>query len=179
VAIHGFRQCLNGNRRIRANHPFFFTVGMPAVIASFVISTLAHFVVGASKSLVTTRSWWASGFEMTIVSVIEAGITYGLGRTFMAAPELGERPQKGTAHGRGGHSLKNVTYTPLPLAFRLRIMLQVTKEIYGEEDWNAERDSRADGERRVQRHDGSQESAGVQRCVKGVNRYARSPSSMT
>ena len=39
--------------------PFFFTVGMPAVIASFVISTLAHFVVGASKALVTTRSWWA------------------------------------------------------------------------------------------------------------------------
>jgi VIT1/CCC1 family predicted Fe2+/Mn2+ transporter/rubrerythrin len=62
--------------------PFFFTVGMPAVIASFVISTLAHFVVGASKSLVTTRSWWASGFEMTIVGVIEAGITYGLGLAF-------------------------------------------------------------------------------------------------
>ena len=41
--------------------PFFFTVGMPAVIASFIISTLAHFVVGASKALVTTRSWWASG----------------------------------------------------------------------------------------------------------------------
>ena len=59
--------------------PFFFTVGMPAVIASFVISTLAHFVVGASKSLVTTRSWWASGFEMTVVGVIEAAITYGLG----------------------------------------------------------------------------------------------------
>ena len=45
--------------------PFFFTVGMPAVIASFVISTIAHFVVGASKALVTTRSWWASGAEMT------------------------------------------------------------------------------------------------------------------
>jgi len=62
--------------------PFFFTVGMPAVIASFVISTLAHFVVGASKALVTTRSWWASGAEMTIVGVIEAGITYGLGVAF-------------------------------------------------------------------------------------------------
>jgi len=62
--------------------PFFFTIGMPAVIASFVISTLAHFVVGASKSLVTTRSWWASGLEMTMVGVIEAAITYGLGRAF-------------------------------------------------------------------------------------------------
>src|SRR6185436_1607309 len=62
--------------------PFFFTVGMPAVIASFIISTAAHFIVGASKALITTRSWWASGAEMTIVGVIEAGITYGLGVAF-------------------------------------------------------------------------------------------------
>jgi VIT1/CCC1 family predicted Fe2+/Mn2+ transporter len=62
--------------------PFFFAVGMPAVIASFVISTAAHFVVGASKTLVTTRSWWASGAEMTMVGIIEAGITYGLGVAF-------------------------------------------------------------------------------------------------
>ncbi len=62
--------------------PFFFAVGMPAVIASFIISTLAHFVVGASKSLVTTRSWWASGLEMTFVGILEAGVTYGLGVAF-------------------------------------------------------------------------------------------------
>jgi VIT1/CCC1 family predicted Fe2+/Mn2+ transporter len=62
--------------------PFFFTVGMPAVVASFIISTIAHFIVGASKALVTTRSWWASGTEMTIVGVIEAAITYGLGLAF-------------------------------------------------------------------------------------------------
>ena len=59
--------------------PFFFTVGMPAVIASFVISTIAHFAVGASKALVTTRSWWASGAEMTFVGILEAAVTYGLG----------------------------------------------------------------------------------------------------
>jgi VIT1/CCC1 family predicted Fe2+/Mn2+ transporter/rubrerythrin len=62
--------------------PFFFTVGMPAVIASFIISTLAHFAVGASKSLVTTRKWYASGAEMTIVGILEASVTYGLGRAF-------------------------------------------------------------------------------------------------
>jgi VIT1/CCC1 family predicted Fe2+/Mn2+ transporter/rubrerythrin len=62
--------------------PFFFTVGMPAVIASFIISTLAHFVVGASKALVTARPWWASGLEMTVVGIIEAAITYGLGLAF-------------------------------------------------------------------------------------------------
>ena len=62
--------------------PFFFTVGMPAVIASFIVSTLAHFVVGASKALVTARPWWATGLEMTIVGIIEAAVTYGLGVAF-------------------------------------------------------------------------------------------------
>ena len=62
--------------------PFFFTVGMPAVVASFVISTIAHFAVGASKALVTARPWWATGAEMTIVGVIEAAVTYGLGVAF-------------------------------------------------------------------------------------------------
>lgn len=62
--------------------PFFFTVGMPAVIASFVISTLAHFAVGASKALVTSRPWWATGLEMTAVGILEAAVTYGLGVAF-------------------------------------------------------------------------------------------------
>jgi VIT1/CCC1 family predicted Fe2+/Mn2+ transporter/rubrerythrin len=62
--------------------PFFFTVGMPAVIASFIISTIAHFVVGASKALVTTRPWWATGAEMTVVGILEAAVTYGLGLAF-------------------------------------------------------------------------------------------------
>ena len=62
--------------------PFFFTVGMPAVIASFIISTIAHFLVGASKALVTMRPWWATGLEMTGVGVIEAAVTYGLGVAF-------------------------------------------------------------------------------------------------
>src|SRR5436190_2599703 len=62
--------------------PFFFTIGMPAVIASFIISTIAHFAVGASKALITTRSWWASGLEMTVVGILEAAITYGLGLAF-------------------------------------------------------------------------------------------------
>ena len=62
--------------------PFFFTVGMPAVVASFIISTIAHFAVGASKALVTARPWWATGAEMTIVGVIEAAVTYGLGVAF-------------------------------------------------------------------------------------------------
>ena len=64
--------------------PFFFMSGFPAVIAAFVISIVAHFAVGAIKSLITIRSWWASGLEMTIVGVIEAIVTYGLGLAFGA-----------------------------------------------------------------------------------------------
>src|SRR5437660_6051897 len=62
--------------------PFFFTIGMPAVIASFIISTIAHFAVGASKALVTMRPWWATGLEMTVVGVLQAAVTYGLGMAF-------------------------------------------------------------------------------------------------
>ena len=64
--------------------PFFFMSGINAVIASFAISILAHFAVGAVKSLITIRSWWASGLEMTIVGVIEAVVTYSLGLAFGA-----------------------------------------------------------------------------------------------
>jgi len=64
--------------------PFFFMSGIAAVIAAFAISILAHFAVGAAKSLITIRSWWASGLEMTIVGVIEAAVTYGLGLAFGA-----------------------------------------------------------------------------------------------
>jgi VIT1/CCC1 family predicted Fe2+/Mn2+ transporter len=54
------------------------------VIAAFIVSIVAHFAVGAVKSLITIRSWWASGFEMTIVGVLEAVVTYGLGLAFGA-----------------------------------------------------------------------------------------------
>ncbi len=64
--------------------PFFFMSGFPAVIAAFIVSILAHFAVGAVKSLITIRSWWASGMEMTIVGIIEAVVTYGLGLAFGA-----------------------------------------------------------------------------------------------
>jgi VIT1/CCC1 family predicted Fe2+/Mn2+ transporter len=64
--------------------PFFFLSGYSAVIVSAVVSLLAHFAVGAAKSLVTVRSWWSSGFEMTFVGAVEGVVTYviglGLGR---------------------------------------------------------------------------------------------------
>ena len=64
--------------------PFFFLSGYPAVIVSATISLAAHFAVGAAKSLITVRSWWGSGLEMTLVGAVEGVVTYliglGLGR---------------------------------------------------------------------------------------------------
>ena len=59
--------------------PFFFLQGVPAVIAAGIVSLAAHFAVGAAKSLITVRSWWASGLEMTVVGALEGAVTYGIG----------------------------------------------------------------------------------------------------
>jgi vacuolar iron transporter family protein len=59
--------------------PFFFLSGLKALSISFIISTLAHFAVGASKVVVTGRSWFKSGAEMTVVGLGEAIITYIIG----------------------------------------------------------------------------------------------------
>jgi VIT1/CCC1 family predicted Fe2+/Mn2+ transporter len=59
--------------------PFFFMTGIPAVIVAAVVSLIAHFAVGAAKSLITIRSWWASGFEMTWIEGLEGVVTYIIG----------------------------------------------------------------------------------------------------
>jgi predicted membrane protein (TIGR00267 family) len=59
--------------------PFFFLSGYPAVICAAVISLIAHFAVGAAKSLITIRSWWSSGLEMTCVGAVEGVVTYLIG----------------------------------------------------------------------------------------------------
>jgi len=67
--------------------PFFFTSGMPAIIASFAISTASHFLIGSAKTIVTGLSPWRSGLEMMVVGLGEALITYGIGILFK--PVLG------------------------------------------------------------------------------------------
>lgn len=62
--------------------PFFFASGYTAILASFVISTVAHFLIGAAKTVVTGLSPWRSGVEMTLVGLGEAVITYLLGLAF-------------------------------------------------------------------------------------------------
>ncbi len=59
--------------------PFLFATGMTALAISLIVSTVAHFLVGASKVLVTGRSWVKSGTEMTLVGLGAAAITYALG----------------------------------------------------------------------------------------------------
>jgi VIT1/CCC1 family predicted Fe2+/Mn2+ transporter/rubrerythrin len=59
--------------------PFFWMHGINAVIVAGVISLAAHFAVGAAKSLITVRSWWSSGLEMTVVGAVEGVVTYGVG----------------------------------------------------------------------------------------------------
>jgi VIT1/CCC1 family predicted Fe2+/Mn2+ transporter/rubrerythrin len=67
--------------------PFFFAHGYTAIILSFVISTLSHFLIGAAKTVVTGLSPWRSGAEMTIIGLGEALITYALGLIF--GPAIG------------------------------------------------------------------------------------------
>jgi VIT1/CCC1 family predicted Fe2+/Mn2+ transporter len=59
--------------------PFIFTHGAIAIVISAAISLFAHFLIGAAKSLVTLRTWWAAGFEMTLAGVIVGGVTFAVG----------------------------------------------------------------------------------------------------
>jgi VIT1/CCC1 family predicted Fe2+/Mn2+ transporter len=59
--------------------PFFFTSGYRAVIIAGIVSLAAHFAVGAAKSLITIRSWWSSGLEMTLIGAVEGAVTYAVG----------------------------------------------------------------------------------------------------
>lgn len=59
--------------------PFAFITGTAAIVISAAVSLIAHFLVGAAKSLVTLRSWWAAGLEMTLAGVLVGGALYGVG----------------------------------------------------------------------------------------------------
>ena len=45
-------------------------------------TTLANSTSAPSPVVLTMRPWWATGAEMTMVGIIEAAITYGLGLAF-------------------------------------------------------------------------------------------------
>jgi VIT1/CCC1 family predicted Fe2+/Mn2+ transporter len=62
--------------------PFMFATGTLAIVLAAIVSLVAHFLVGAAKSLVTLRSWWSAGLEMTLAGVIVGGATYAVGLAF-------------------------------------------------------------------------------------------------
>jgi VIT1/CCC1 family predicted Fe2+/Mn2+ transporter/rubrerythrin len=62
--------------------PFFFVGGEAGVLWAAAVSLVAHFAVGAAKSLFTLRSWWSAGLEMTAAGVLVGGATYALGLVF-------------------------------------------------------------------------------------------------
>jgi VIT1/CCC1 family predicted Fe2+/Mn2+ transporter len=59
--------------------PFIFTTGTVAIVVAAAVSLVAHFLVGAAKSLVTLRTWWAAGLEMTLAGVVVGGALYLIG----------------------------------------------------------------------------------------------------
>lgn len=62
--------------------PFFWLNGTTAVVLAAIVSLVAHFLVGAAKSLFTLRTWWAAGLEMTLAGIIVGGVTYMGGLLF-------------------------------------------------------------------------------------------------
>ena len=59
--------------------PFFFLEGVVAIWTSFIISMIAHFLVGAARSAFTGRSIFRSGFDMFIVGMGIAVVGYFIG----------------------------------------------------------------------------------------------------
>jgi VIT1/CCC1 family predicted Fe2+/Mn2+ transporter len=58
-----------------------YVVGLaPAFPLSIAFTGLAFFAVGASRSLVTSRRWYANGTEMFVVGMVAAGVAYAVGR---------------------------------------------------------------------------------------------------
>ncbi|MBI4674508.1 MAG: VIT1/CCC1 transporter family protein [Chloroflexi bacterium] len=60
--------------------PFFLFGGIPAIIASVVVSTLGLFVIGAGITLMTGRSVWYSGMRQVIFGLGAAAVTFAIGR---------------------------------------------------------------------------------------------------
>jgi predicted membrane protein (TIGR00267 family) len=59
--------------------PFFIWHGTTAIVFSFVVSMLSHFIVGAARSVFTGRSAFRSGLDMFVVGVGVAAVGYFVG----------------------------------------------------------------------------------------------------
>jgi VIT1/CCC1 family predicted Fe2+/Mn2+ transporter len=59
--------------------PFFFATGLPAVVASIIVSALALMVVGAAITVVTGSSVIKTGGRQVLLGLFAAAVTFGLG----------------------------------------------------------------------------------------------------
>ncbi len=59
--------------------PFFVTSGMTAIVLSFTIAMLSHFLVGAARSVFTGRGVFRSGIDMFVVGLGVAIVGYFVG----------------------------------------------------------------------------------------------------
>ena len=62
--------------------PYLFMAPPLGILASGIATVAVLFVVGAAKTLITTRPWWRSGFESMGIGIAAALVTYGAGRLF-------------------------------------------------------------------------------------------------
>jgi len=58
--------------------PYALAVGSTLQL-SVIVTALAFFVVGASRSLVTDKPWYTAGGEMFVVGMIAAAVAFGAG----------------------------------------------------------------------------------------------------
>ncbi len=59
--------------------PLLFVSGVQGFWLAAIVSIVAHFVVGAAKSKLTGRLWWAGGLEMMFAGILVGLAAYGLG----------------------------------------------------------------------------------------------------
>jgi VIT1/CCC1 family predicted Fe2+/Mn2+ transporter len=59
--------------------PFFFATGLPAVVASIIVSAVALMVVGAAITVVTGSSVIKTGGRQVLLGLFAAAVTFGLG----------------------------------------------------------------------------------------------------
>lgn len=62
--------------------PYLFVAPARGIVYSAMATLLALFVVGAAKTIITTRSWWRSGLESALTGAAAAAATFAAGSLF-------------------------------------------------------------------------------------------------
>jgi vacuolar iron transporter family protein len=64
--------------------PYLFSAPGAGVLLSGAATVTALFIVGAAKTIITSRRWWLSGLESMMTGVLAAAATYSAGRLLAA-----------------------------------------------------------------------------------------------